>query len=338
MKAVGFRQSLPLDHPEALLDLELPQPALGERDLLVEVRAVSVNPVDYWIRVSSRPEPGEPVVLGMDAAGIVREVGSGVSLFKPGDRVWYSGSFLKQGSASELHAVDERLAEKMPERLGFAEAAALPLTAITAWELLFERMELPRHTVAGEEVLLIAGAAGGVGSILTQIARALTNLRVIGTASRPETRDWVRAMGAHAVVDYREPLAPQLAELGIGEVDYVASLTQTHRNLEALLGAIKPRGHFGLIDASGPMDLRAFMSKNLSIHYQDMGMLTKMAMEDEYLRHHRILSRVARLVDEGALRTTLNVNLGKINAENMRRAHRLVESGHVCGKIVLEGF
>lgn len=338
MKAVGFTQSHPITHPEALLDLDLPEPELGAHDLLVEIRAVSVNPVDGWIRISSRPEPGEPIVLGMDAAGVVREVGAEVSLFKPGDRVWYSGSFQRQGSSSERHAVDERLVARMPDSLGFAEAAALPLTAITAWELLFERMELPRHALGGEQSLLIAGAAGGVGSVLTQIARALTDLRVIGTASREETTAWVKAMGAHEVIDHRKPLLPQLMARGIDEVDHVISLTHTDRNLAQLIEAIKPRGHFGLIDASGPMDLRAFMAKNLSIHYQDMGMLTKLGQENEYLRHHRILDRIARLVDEGVLRSTQHINMGAINAANMRRAHSLIESGRSCGKIVLAGF
>lgn len=338
MKAVGFKQSHSLDHPEALLDLELPTPEPGPRDLLVEVRAVSVNPVDRWIRISSRPEAGEPIVLGMDAAGIVRATGAEVSLFKPGDRVWYSGSFQRQGSSSELHAVDERLVARMPESMAFAQAAALPLTAITAWELLFERMEIARHDAGPGGCLLVAGAAGGVGSILIQIARALTNLTVIGTASREESTAWVRAMGAHHVIDHNKPLAAQLAVLGLKEVDYVVSLTNTDRNLSQLIEVLKPRGHFGLIDASGPMDLRQFMAKNLSIHYQDMGMVTKSGPAEEYVRHHRILGRIARLVDGEVLRSTMNAHLGKINAANMRRAHEIIESGRSLGKIVLEGF
>jgi len=337
MKAVGFHQSHSLDSPEAILDLEIPEPSVGVRDLLVEIHAVSVNPVDCWIRQSARPQAGEAVVLGMDAAGVVREVGAEVSLFQPGDRVWYSGSFLRPGSSSELHAVDERLVARMPEDLDFAQAAAMPLTAITAWELLVERLGVLRYAQE-DAALLVAGAAGGVGSILVQLARALSPLTVIGTASRPETSAWVTAMGAHHVIDHSMPLMAQLESLGIGGVDYVASMSNTHRNLPQLIEALKPRAHFGLIDASGAMDLRLFMAKNLSIHYQDMGMLTKMAMEDEYLRHHRILSRISRLLDAGVLRSTMSVNYGAINAHNMRRAHNTLESGRSFGKIVLAGF
>ena len=337
MKAVGFMQSHPLDHPRALLDLDLPEPEPGARDLLVEVRAVSVNPVDCWIRQSARPQAGEPVVLGVDAAGIVRQTGPAVSLFKPGDRVWYSGSFQRPGSSSALHVVDERLVAHMPERLDFAPAAALPLTSITAWELLFERLEIARHDAGAGRSLLVAGAAGGVGSMQIQLARALTDLTVIGTASREKSAAWVRSMGAHHVVDHSQPLTPQLTALGMPQIDFVASLTNTHRNLEQLIEVTKPRGHFGLIDASGAMDLRQFMTRNLSVHYEDMGMVTKSGPEDEYVRHHRILERIARLVDAGVLRSTMTTQFGEINANNMRRAHAIIETGRSVGKIVLGG-
>ena len=339
MKAVGFTQSFALEHPEALLDLELPEPEVGARDLLVEVRAVSANPVDCWIRQSARPQAGAPLILGIDAAGVVRRVGSAVTLFQPGDRVWYSGSFLRPGCSSTLHAVDERLAARMPESLDFAPAAALPLTAITAWELLFERMAIARQGTGESDqnaTLLISGAAGGVGSVLTQLARALTNLTVVGTASRAESAAWVQAMGAHHVIDHHQPLAPQLAALGRPRVEYVVSLTNTHRNLTQLIEVMQPRGHFGLIDAGGAMDLREFMTRNLSIHYEDMGMVTKAGPESGYLRHHRILGRIARLVDAGVLRSTMNTHFEGINAANLRHAHALIESGRNIGKIVLE--
>lgn len=337
MKAVGFIHPHPLEHPEALLDIELAEPEPGRHELLVEVRAVSVNPVDCWIRSSLHPEAGAPAVLGMDAAGVVRAVGAAVSAFKPGDRVWYSGSFLRPGCSSELHAVDARLAAHMPESLDFAAAAALPLTSITAWELLFERMEIARQPLGGG-ALLVAGAAGGVGSILVQLARTLTDLTVIGTASRAESAAWVKEMGAHHVIDHRRPLAAQIAELGIAGLDHVVSLNQTHHNLPQLIYVLQPRGHFGLIDASGPMDLRMFMAKNLSIHYEDMGMVTKSGPATDYLRHHNILTRIADLVDRGALRSTMNLNLGCIDAAHMRQAHALLESGKGIGKTVLEGF
>lgn len=340
MKAVGFTQSHPLDHPQSLLDLDLPAPEPGAHDMLVEIRAVSVNPVDCWIRRSARPEIGEPLVLGMDAAGIVRQTGASVRLFKRGDRVWYSGSFQRQGSSGELHAVDERLVARMPETMDFAPAAALPLTAITAWELLFERMDIARHDTGSSAsaggCLLVSGAAGGVGSVLTQLARALSNLTVIGTASRAESAAWVKSMGAHHIVDHNKPLLPQLAALDIPQVDFVASLTNTDRNLSQLIEVMKPRGHFGLIDASGVMDLRQFMAKNLSVHYEDMGMTTKSGPADEYVRHHQILERITRLVDAGVLRSTMTTHLGAINAANMRRAHAIIESGRSLGKIVLE--
>ncbi len=337
MKAVGFRCPHPIDHPEALLDLELPEPECGDRDLLVEVRAVSANPVDCWIRASSPAPSGSATVVGMDAAGVVRQVGKAVSNFKPGDRVWYSGSFQRQGCSSELHVVDERLAARMPETLDFARAAALPLTSITAWELLFERLAVGRSDLAGGS-LLVLGAAGGVGSVLVQLAHTLTNLRVIGTASRQESVAWVKDMGADAVIDHGQLLAPQLHTLGVECVDFVVSLTQTHRNLPQIIDVLKPRGHFGLIDAPAPMDLRQFMTKNLSVHYEDMGMTTKTGPADEYTRHQRILQRIAGLVDRGALRSTMHGDARPINAENARDAHRRLEQGTSIGKIVLAGF
>ncbi len=275
MKAVGFLASHPLDHPEALLDLELPDPRPGPRDLLVEVRAVSVNPVDAWVRSSSRPAPGkEPAVLGWDAAGVVREVGAEVTLFAPGDRVWYSGSFLRPGSNAERQCVDERLAARAPANLSFAAAAALPLTSITAWELLFERLDLPRDDPGA--VLLVSGAPGGVGSMVVQLARRLTRATVVATASRPETEAWVRELGAHHVVDHTRPLSPQLGALGLVGATHVASLVGSARNYPQLVEVLLPRGKLGLVDAPGPMDLRLLMQKNLSAHYEDMGMTTKL--------------------------------------------------------------
>ncbi len=336
MKAVGFHTSHSIDHPEALLDLELPDPRPGPRDLLVEVRAISVDPVDAWVRATARPVRGEPVVLGWDAAGVVREVGGGASLFAPGDRVWYSGSFLRPGCNAELQCVDERLAARAPASLSSAAAAALPVGAITAWELLFERLELPAEDAGA--VLLVSGAPGGVGSVLVQLARRLTRATVVATASRPETAAWVRELGAHHVVDHTRPLAPQLAALGLAGVTHVASLVGSARNYPQLVGVLLPHGKLGIIDAPGPMDLRLLMKKNLSAHNEDMGMTTKLLSGDEWLRHHRILGRVAELVEAGTLRSTLTEVLGRIDAATLRRAHAVVESGRARGKLVLEGF
>lgn len=248
MKAVGYYQSLPIDHPDALLDLELPEPTPGPRDLLVEVRAISVNPVDTKVRQRAQPEAGQAKVLGWDAAGVVRAVGSEVSLFRPGDRVWYAGDITRPGSNSELHRVDERIAGHLPKSLDFAQAAALPLTTITAWELLFERLQIAEGKADQGQSLLVVGAAGGVGSILVQLARQLTGLNVIGTASRAETQAWVRDLGAHHVIDHGKPLAEELKRIGIAEVSHVASLTHTDQHLEQIVAALRPQGRLALID------------------------------------------------------------------------------------------
>lgn len=257
-------------------------------------------------------------------------------MFAAGDRVWYSGSFVRPGTDSELHCVDERLVARAPASLSAAAAAALPLTAITAWELLFERLQLPEDDAG--TVLLVSGAPGGVGSILVQLARRLTRATVIATASRPETAAWVQEMGAHHVVDHTRPLAAQLAALGLPGATHVATLVGSHRNLPQLVEALRPYGKLGLIDAGGPMDLRLLMQKNLSAHYEDMGMTTWKGSGDDWLRHHRILSRVAELVDTGGLRSTVTEHLGRVDAAGLRRAHALLESGRTRGKLVLEGF
>ena len=248
MKAVAYYQSLPADHPEALQDIQLADPTPGPHDLLVEVRAISVNPVDTKIRLGVKPENGAAKVLGWDATGIVKAVGSEVSLFQPGDRVFYAGAIDRAGANSELHLVDERIVGHMPNSLSFAEAAALPLTAITAWELLFERLQVAEGSTDQGQSLLIVGAAGGVGSILTQLARRLTGLTVIGTASRPETQAWVRELGAHHVIDHSKPLSEELARIGIGQVTHVASLTQTDQHYAQLVESLEPQGRLALID------------------------------------------------------------------------------------------
>jgi zinc-binding alcohol dehydrogenase family protein len=274
------------------------------------------------------------VVLGWDAAGVVRETGAAASMFSPGDRVWYSGSFLRPGSNAELQCVDERLVARAPANLGFAEAAALPLTAITAWELLFERLELPASDAGA--VLLVSGAPGGVGSVLVQLAHRLSRATVVATASRPETAAWVRELGAHHVVDHTRPLAAQLSALGLPGATHVASLVGSARNYPQLVDVLLPRGRLGLIDAPGPMDLRLLMQKNLSAHYEDMGMTTKLGSGDDWLRHHRILGRVAALVEAGTVRSTMTEHLGRVDAVTLRRAHAVLESGRARGKLVLE--
>ena len=338
MKAVAYYQSLPAEHPEALQEVQLDAPSPGPHDLLVEVRAISVNPVDTKIRRNVAPENGAAKVLGWDAAGVVQAVGSEVSLFQPGDRVFYAGAIDRAGANSELHLVDERIVGRMPASLSFAEAAALPLTAITAWELLFERLQIAEGSTDQGQSLLIVGAAGGVGSILTQLARRLTGLTVIGTASRPETQAWVRELGAHHVIDHNKPLSEELARIGIGQVSHVASLTQTDQHYAQLIECLQPQGRLALIDDPlQPLDVMQLKRKSLSLHWELMFTRSLYQTED-MIEQHRLLQRVAELVDSGVIRTTLGEHFGRINAANLRRAHALLESGKAKGKIVLEGF
>jgi len=334
MKAIAYRHALPINDPNALLDVTLPDPIPGDRDLLVEVRAISVNPVDVKVRANSNPAEGELKVIGWDAAGIVRAVGKHVTLFKPGDRVYYAGSITRPGANSELHLVDERIAGYMPASLDFAQAAALPLTSITAWELLFDRLNVPTHS---NEALLVIGAAGGVGSILVQLARKLTGLTIIGTASRPETQEWVQKLGAHHVIDHTKPLAEELKKIGIDNVKYVASLNQTDRHYEEIVKLIAPQGHLALIDDPATLDVMPLKRKSASIHWEFM-FARSMFQTPDMQKQHDLLNEVASLIDLGKLRTTLGEHYGTINAENLKRAHALIESNTAKGKIVLEGF
>ncbi|HVJ61741.1 MAG TPA: zinc-binding alcohol dehydrogenase family protein [Tahibacter sp.] len=337
MKAIGYYQNLPADDAQALVDIELPEPVPGPRDLVVAVRAVSVNPVDAKVRRKAAPPPGEARVLGFDAAGVVQSVGAEVTLFKPGDAVYYAGSIARPGSNAQLHAVDERIVGRKPASLDDAHAAALPLTAITAWELLFDRLGVARGGGAGQ-TLLVTGAAGGVGSILVQLARKLTALTVIGTASRAETRAWVESLGAHHVIDHSKPLGEELKRIGVEQVDYVASLTHTDLHYDAIVAALKPQGRLGLIDdPATPLDVMKLKHKALSLHWEMM-FTRPMFGTPDMIEQHKLLNEVAALIDDGTLKTTLGENYGAINAANLRRAHALIESGTAKGKIVLEGF
>lgn len=337
MKAVGYYRNLPISDSESLVDLELPDPQPGPRDLLVEVHAISVNPADVKLRASTMPESGKAKVLGWDASGVVRAAGNEVTLFKPGDRVWYAGSLLRPGTNSELHVVDERIVGRMPTTLNFAEAAALPLTSITAYELLFDRLAVPQDRSPTGDKLLIIGAAGGVGSILVQLARQLTGLTVIGTASRPETSQWVIDLGAHHVIDHTKPLSEELRKIGIQGVEYVASLNQTDRHFDQIVESLNPEGRLALIDDPQIFDVRKLKLKCISLHWELMFTRSMFATKD-MIRQHELLNRVASLIDEGVLRTTLNESFGTINARNMRQAHELLETNRSRGKLVLEGF
>ena len=336
MKAIGYRQNLPVDQPHALEDLDLPPPVPGARDLLVRVKAVSVNPVDTKVRRNRPATADKPQVLGWDAVGIVEAVGADVRGFAVGDRVFYAGSITRPGANSELHVVDERIAARAPTSLEDGQAAALPLTAITAWELLFDRLRVPQGGGAGQS-LLIVGGAGGVGSILIQLARQLTQLTVIATASRPETRDWCLALGAHAVIDHTQPLAQALKDGGHGQVDFVAALTQTGQHFEQIVESLKPQGALGIIDDMPVLDAMKLKTKAISLHWELM--FTRSMFETpDMAEQGQLLAEVARLVDEGRLRTTAGAHFGTINAANLLRAHAFVESGKAQGKVVLEGF
>lgn len=336
MKAIGYYSAGTIDREDALLDLILPDPVPGPRDLLVEVRAVSVNPVDTKVRRNATPPAGEARILGYDAAGVVVAVGSEVTLFKPGDQVWYAGAIGRAGTNAERHAVDERIVGRMPATLSFAEAAALPLTAITAWELLFDRLQIPQDGSGG--ALLVTGAAGGVGSILVQLARQLSGLTVIGTASRPETRDWVLSLGAHHTIDHTQAFGPQLDAIGIPQIQYVASLTHSDQHYDDLVQALAPQGRFGLIDdPANPLDIMKLKGKALSLHWEMM-FARPMHQTSDMIEQHRLLNAVADMIDMGKLRTTVGEHCGTITAANLKRTHALIESGRARGKLVLEGF
>ncbi|MGB7400454.1 zinc-binding alcohol dehydrogenase family protein [Castellaniella sp.] len=334
MKAIGFHQNHPINHPQALQDIDLPTPELRDHDLLVEVKAVSVNPVDTKVRRGGDVPPEGVRILGWDASGIVRATGLLATRFKPGDHVWYAGDITRPGSNSELQAVDERIVGPMPTSLDFAQAASLPLTAITAWELLFDRLRIHAADPVDNNVLLVVGAAGGVGSVLTQLARVLTGATIIGTASRTESRDWVLAHGAHHVINHREPWAPQLAALGFEHVTHVVGLNESATYVPQIAAVLRPEGKFALIDDPTNLDIQPFKGKSISIHWELM-FTRAMFTTDTIGRQHALLRRVAELVDRGDLKHTLTQRIDGINAASLIRAHTLVEAGNMIGKVVV---
>jgi zinc-binding alcohol dehydrogenase family protein len=338
MRAVGYRRSLPIENPEALVDVDLPRPVAEGRDLLVEVRAISVNPIDTKVRRRGGPPPGQDVkVLGWDAAGVVVEAGPQARLFKPGDAVWYAGAVNRPGANCEFHLVDERIVGRKPGSLDFPAAAALPLTTITAWEALFDRLEVKRQIPGAAKAVLIVGGAGGVGSIAIQLARTLTDLTVIATASRPETRAWCEELGAHHVLDHRAGLADQVKALGLGAPGHVFSTTHTDEHLADIVKLIAPQGRIGLIDDPENLDANSLKPKALSLHWESMFVRAVFQTPDMEAQH-ALLDQVADLVDAGLIRSTVTEVFGTINAANLRRAHAQIESHTTRGKIVLAGF
>ncbi|GAB7041780.1 MULTISPECIES: zinc-binding alcohol dehydrogenase family protein [Catenuloplanes] len=331
MRAVAYRRSLPAGDPESLVDVELPVPVAHGRDLLVRVHAVSVNPVDTKVRRGGDPAGG-PRVLGFDASGVVEAVGPDVTRFAVGDEVYYAGSIGRSGSDAELHLVDERVTGPKPTTLSHAAAAALPLTAITAWESLFEKL---RVTAASTGTLLVVGAAGGVGSMVIQLARRLTGLTVIATASRPESREWALRMGAHHVVDHRDGLADAVLALVPDGVEYVFTAFSATSPIGEYERLTAPFGQIVVIDDPETLDVVPLKGKSISVHWELM--FTKPLHLPADDTQHRLLSEVARLVDEGQLRSTITEELSPIGAAALRKAHALVESGSVIGKVVVSG-
>ena len=342
MKAVGYSESLPIDDANSLIDIEIDRPEASGHDILVKVRAIAVNPVDYKIRQMMGAEEGQEYrILGWDAVGEVVAVGDDVTLFNEGDEVFYAGEIFRPGCNAEYQLVDERIVGKKPVSLSDTEAAALPLTTITAWELLFDHLEIgqqePGSGKRSDEVILVTGAAGGVGSILVQIAATITGATIIGTASRESSKQWVEQLGAHHVVDHSKPLGPQIEALGIGPVTHVASLNSTHSYWDTYEELLVPFGRIAMIDDPEPLDITKLKFKSLSLHWEFM-FARSLHKAADMIAQHELLNRMADLVDAGHIKTTANKSLGTISADNLKTAHRELEAGTAIGKIVLEGF
>ncbi len=324
MKAIGYTHSLGINEPNALVDIDIEKPSASGRDLLVKISAIAVNPVDYKIRHRVNPNGGDPKILGWDAVGEIVDIGADVTEFAVGDRVYYAGDLTRAGSNAEFQLVDERIVGKAPKSLSDSDAAALPLTTITAYELLFDHLALRQQSEKSDEVVLVVGAAGGVGSIMLQLLKVLTGATVIATASRESSKSWVQELGADYVVDHSKPMAEQIKALNIGEVTHVASLNNTHQYIESFVEVMKPKGKLALID--DPETLWEFMFTRSMFETDDMA------------EQSRLLTQVASLIDDGKIKTTVGKHLGKINAANLIEAHKILEERRAIGKLVLEGF
>lgn len=341
MKAVAYTKACSLTEDESLIDIILPQPVAKGRDLLVKVKAIAVNPVDCKIRQNVSPESEPYKVIGWDAVGEVIAIGDAVTTFSLGDSVYYAGDLTRQGCNAEYQLVDERIVGKKPETLSDAEAAAMPLTAITAWELLFDRLSVRQQSVdkrkTSDEVLLVVGAAGGVGSMLIQLAKAISGATIIATASRVSSQAWVENLGADYVIDHTQPLEPQINALATGPVTHVASLNGTEAYFDMYADVLAPFGKIGLIDDPGALDIRVLKRKSISLHWEFMYTRSMYRTEDMQ-QQHVLLNALAQLIDHGYIKTTVGKHMGVINASNLKAAHVAIESGRTIGKIVLEGF
>ncbi|WP_426485437.1 zinc-binding alcohol dehydrogenase family protein [Flavobacterium sp. 2] len=336
MKAIGFKTSLPIEEKESFIEFETLKPVPGAHDLLVKIDAISVNPVDFKIRQNSAKDTvlETPKIIGWDAVGIVQAVGEKVTLFEVGDPVYYAGDITKQGSNAEFQIIDERIVGRKPKSLSIEEAAVIPLTALTAWEILFDRIRINAEKDKGKSILIIGGA-GGVGSIAIQLAKKIAGLTVIATASRPETIDWCKNQGADYVVDHKN-LISEVRKAGFEHVDFILDFVDTNAYWEIMTELIKPQGHIASITgSSNPVALNSLKSKSVSFSWELMYTRSMFQTEDMIEQHH-ILNKVADLLDNGILKTTLNETLNGLTADNLKKAHQLLESGKTIGKIAIK--
>ena len=338
MKSIGYLEPGPADRPDAFVERDLPDPVATGRDLLVRVEAVSVNPVDTHLRRGAPAMDGFRV-LGFDAVGTVEAIGPEVTQFKRGDKVWYAGAVQRQGSNAELQLVDERIVGYAPKSLGARGAAALPLTALTASEMLFDRLDVRRAAPGDNRTILIVGGAGGVGSIAIQMARRLAGMTVIATASRPESAEWALRMGAHHVIDHSRPLGPQVEQLETGSPGFILSTMQTGSHADDLADLIAPEGRLGVITdlAVSQKTAGTLFGKSITLCYELMFTRPRLAPAD-MAEQGRILTDLAGQIDAGTLQTTAGEHFGQISAEALRRAHAYIETGHAIGKPILDGL
>ena len=338
MKAIGLYQYLPIDNEASLQDVEIEKPTAKGQDLLVEVKAISVNPVDTKMRAPKDISEAHPRVLGWDAAGIVAEVGDQVTGFKPGDQVYYAGDITRPGSNSEFQLVDARIVGHQPKNLDFAQAAALPLTSITAWEALFERLGIGKHGENAGASILIIGGAGGVGSIAIQLAKKLAKLQVIATASRSETREWCQKLGADAIANHRNNLAEEIKQAGYPNVDYILCLNSTDHHWPAITAAIKPQGMIcSIVENQGPLAMDTLKTKSAGFVWEFM-FTRSMYQTEDIAKQGGLLNEVSQLIETGILMPTCNDVISPINAKNLRAVHARIEQGRTIGKIVLANW